>query len=72
VLDVDADRASLGKTPGKDAAAGKPTFVSMLGLEEARAFALELGHAARAAVAPLGEAALRLTQLVDFIVSRDR
>ncbi|HEY4374923.1 MAG TPA: farnesyl diphosphate synthase [Burkholderiales bacterium] len=72
ILDVTADRASLGKTPGKDAAAGKPTYVSMLGLDEAHAFARELGEAACAAVAPLGEGGIRLAQLADFIVFRDR
>ena len=44
ILDVTADSASLGKTPGKDAAENKPTYVSLLGLDEARAFA---GNCAR-------------------------
>ncbi|MCW5653710.1 MAG: polyprenyl synthetase family protein [Hydrogenophaga sp.] len=39
VLDVTADSATLGKTAGKDAAADKPTFVSLLGLEAAQAYA---------------------------------
>ena len=39
VLDVTADSATLGKTPGKDAAADKPTFVSLLGLQAAQAYA---------------------------------
>lgn len=42
VLDVTADAATLGKTPGKDAANDKPTFVSLLGLEGARAYAHDL------------------------------
>ena len=37
LLDVEGDAAEIGKTPGKDAAAGKATFVSILGLERARA-----------------------------------
>ena len=37
LLDVEGDAASLGKTAGKDAAAGKATFVSILGVERARA-----------------------------------
>lgn len=42
VLDVTADSALLGKTAGKDAAAGKPTYVSLLGLEAARQLAADL------------------------------
>jgi len=67
-----ANSASLGKTPGKDAAENKPTYVSLLGLDEARAFAEELRVAALAALAPLGDAGARLAQLADFIVLRDR
>ena len=39
VLDVTADSATLGKTAGKDAAADKPTFVSLMGLAAAQAYA---------------------------------
>ncbi len=39
VLDVTADSATLGKTAGKDAAADKPTFVSLMGLQAAQAYA---------------------------------
>lgn len=39
ILDVTVDSATLGKTAGKDAAADKPTFVSLLGLEAARTYA---------------------------------
>lgn len=42
VLDVVADAATLGKTPGKDAANDKPTFVSLMGLDGARSYANEL------------------------------
>ncbi len=42
ILDVVADSATLGKTAGKDAAADKPTYVSLLGLERAQAYAQEL------------------------------
>lgn len=72
ILDVTADSASLGKTPGKDAAGNKPTYVSLLGLDGARAFARELGEAAHQSLAPLGEGGTRLAQLADFIVLRDR
>lgn len=42
VLDVVADAATLGKTPGKDAANDKPTYVALLGLEGAQALAQQL------------------------------
>ena len=49
ILDVTADSATLGKTAGKDAAADKPTFVSLMGLAAAQAYAdrvLEQAHQA--------------------------
>ena len=42
ILDVTADSATLGKTPGKDAAQDKPTYVSLLGLQRSREYAQEL------------------------------
>jgi farnesyl diphosphate synthase len=72
ILDVTADSSSLGKTAGKDAADNKPTYVSLLGLAEARAFAADLRAVALAAIAPLGPAGSRLAELADFIVIRDR
>lgn len=71
VLDVTADTAKLGKTAGKDAAANKPTYVTLMGLEQARAFAGELHQLAIDAVAPLGESARLLAGMADFIVLRD-
>ena len=70
VLDVEGTSASIGKTAGKDAANEKPTFVSLLGTAESRARADSLGKEARAAVAPLGERAHRLTEIADWIVAR--
>lgn len=72
ILDVTADSASLGKTAGKDAAADKPTYVSILGLDEARTLAEQLRQAAHEAIAPLGAGGARLAALADFIVLRDR
>ena len=42
VLDCEADSATLGKTAGKDAAHDKPTYVSLMGLGEAKTFARQL------------------------------
>jgi farnesyl diphosphate synthase len=70
VLDCDANTATLGKTAGKDAAQEKPTYVSILGLERARALADELRTEAHAALATFGATAVRLHDLADFIVLR--
>jgi farnesyl diphosphate synthase len=70
VLDATEDSATLGKTAGKDAAANKPTYVSILGLEESRALAEQLRRQAHEALAPFGEQALRLRELADLIVQR--
>ena len=71
VLDVTADAAKLGKTVGKDAAANKPTYVTLLGLEPAQTLAKELHREAVNAIAPLGESGRYLVGLADFIVLRD-
>ena len=70
VLDVDASSATLGKTAGKDAEQGKPTYVSAMGLTRAKAFAEELRVEAMKSLEQFGERALRLRQLADFIVLR--
>lgn len=70
VLDATADSATLGKTAGKDAAANKPTYVSILGLEPSRLLAEKLRRDAHDALAPFGDKAARLRQLADLIVQR--
>ena len=70
VLDATADSATLGKTAGKDAAANKPTYVSILGLEQSRVLAEKLRNDAHKALAPFGEKAGRLRELADLIVQR--
>ena len=62
VLDVTADSALLGKTAGKDAAAGKPTYVSLLGLEAARQLAADLLAQAKNALNALQASGLAHTQ----------
>ncbi len=71
VLDVTATSAQLGKTAGRDAALEKSTYVSLLGVDQARTEAHRL---AAAAVAQLEEAGLptdALGTLAHYIVSRD-
>ncbi len=70
VLDVTTDSATLGKTAGKDAAANKPTYVALMGLERAQALAVELHREALAAITPLGESGRYLAGLANFIVLR--
>jgi farnesyl diphosphate synthase len=70
VLDVSADAATLGKTPGKDAAANKPTFVALLGLEGAQGYARALHQQALAALEPLGGRADALRGLARALVER--
>lgn len=71
ILDVTADSATLGKTAGKDADADKPTYVSLLGLARARAYAQALHDQALAALAQSGLADVRaLRALADMVVER--
>lgn len=70
ILDCTASTATLGKTAGKDEAADKPTYVSLLGLEGAKAYAEELRSDALSALACFGPKARRLTELADYICHR--
>jgi farnesyl diphosphate synthase len=72
ILDVTADSATLGKTAGKDAAQEKPTYVSLLGLPRARAYAVELLEQALGALATTGLPDTRaLLALAEMVVHRD-
>ncbi|AVA23978.1 farnesyl-diphosphate synthase protein (plasmid) [Rhizobium sp. NXC24] len=64
ILDATADKATLGKTPGKDAAAQKPTCASIMGLQAARQLVVDLFRDAGDAIAPLGPRAERLAQIL--------
>jgi farnesyl diphosphate synthase len=70
VLDCEADSVTLGKTAGKDADNDKPTYVSLLGLQEAKAMAQRLHNEALESLSEFGESAKRLRELADFIVLR--
>lgn len=70
ILDVEGDAATVGKATGKDADAGKATFVSLLGLEAARVRAEELMQQACDALAVYGKDAETLREAAQFVVSR--
>lgn len=73
ILDVTADSQTLGKTAGKDAASDKPTYVSLLGLDGARAQARELLVQALQALDRSGLADTgALRALAYMVVDRDR
>jgi farnesyl diphosphate synthase len=71
VLDAEATTAALGKTAGKDAENNKPTYVSILGVKQARELAMELQQDACKALDQLGSGSLRLQQVTDFIIQRE-
>ena len=70
VLDVTADLQTLGKDPGSDQAAGKTTYVDLLGIDGARRHADQVMTAGIAALAPLGAAAEPLRALGRYTVER--
>jgi farnesyl diphosphate synthase len=70
ILDVTGDAELAGKRLQKDAKAGKATFVSLLGLDGARARADALVAEAEAALEPYGASADSLRQAARFVVAR--
>ena len=71
VLDVEGDPDRLGKATGKDAGKHKATFVSLLGLDAAKARARELVETACDSLAPYGNEAQTLREAARFVISRD-
>jgi farnesyl diphosphate synthase len=70
LLDVTGTEADMGKRVGKDAGAGKATYIDILGVEGAQARAAELVAEATAHLAPLGALADRLAGAARFVVER--
>ncbi len=71
ILDVTADTATLGKTAGKDEAAEKSTYPSLLGLDGAKAEAQRLTNEALQALDELEGDATRLRQIADYLLQRE-
>ena len=70
ILDATGDAATLGKTPGKDAKAGKATFVALRGLEASRRMAEEQSAAASRAIRSLPGDTAFLLGLVQYLTTR--
>jgi geranylgeranyl pyrophosphate synthase len=70
ILDVTGKAENIGKTPGKDAASGKKTYVSILGLEQAKALSAELANQACAAAGTIGQGADNLALLARLLAQR--
>ena len=70
ILDCTASTDVLGKTAGKDEAADKPTYVSLMGLAGARSFADDLLAQAQQLIEPIGPRAARLQDIALEIVQR--
>ena len=72
VLDATADSQTLGKTAGKDAAANKPTYVTLMGLDYAQKQAKELQEVAIASLDSFGASAQALKDLALLVVNRGK
>jgi geranylgeranyl diphosphate synthase type II len=72
LIDVEGNAENTGKRVGKDAARGKLTYPSLLGVEESRRRASSLTAEALGAVEPLGAAGQPLAELMQFVLARDR
>jgi len=70
ILDVEGDASLVGKQLHKDAQAGKATFVSLLGLESAKARARDLVAQAQAALDPYGHKGDLLRDAAQFVIAR--
>jgi farnesyl diphosphate synthase len=71
ILDIEGDMEKAGKKLRKDADAGKATFVSLLGLDQAKSRAAELVENACDALAPYGADGDTLRDCARFVISRD-
>ena len=70
ILDVEGDEATVGKAVGKDAVAGKATFVSLLGLDGAKAEAQTLVETACDVLSGYGQDADTLRAAARFVIAR--
>lgn len=72
ILDVEGSEMAAGKRLGKDAQAGKATFVSLMGLAAAKLRAAELVAEAETALEPYGAFAQNLRDAARYVIARDK
>jgi geranylgeranyl pyrophosphate synthase len=70
ILDEEGSAASLGKTAGKDRAAGKPTYPAFFGLDRSKALAAECKAKARGALEKAGLLDSRLADIASWVIER--
>lgn len=70
ILDVEGEAKDLGKTTGKDAKAGKPTYPSLYGLESSRRLAIQHHDSARSALTAAGLQHGRLADIASWVIKR--
>jgi farnesyl diphosphate synthase len=70
ILDVEAGSEALGKTAGKDAAAGKPTYPALFGVDQSRAMAAACLGRASAALAEVDLSRTHLAGIARWVVDR--
>ena len=71
VLDAESSTATLGKTAGKDASDNKPTYVTVLGIEQSRTLAAEMYDESLAVLDLLPQGGARLREIAGFIFHRE-
>ncbi|MCB1235543.1 MAG: polyprenyl synthetase family protein [Verrucomicrobiae bacterium] len=71
ILDVTQTSEQLGKSAGKDVAAGKSTYPALFGLEKSRAEAARLTRRAREALTVFGKNGRRLEEMAGYLLDRD-
>jgi farnesyl diphosphate synthase len=71
VLDAESNTATLGKTAGKDASDNKPTYVSVLGVEQSRTLVAEMYDESLAVLDSLPQGGARLREIARFIFHRE-
>ena len=71
ILDVEGEAKDLGKTAGKDAKAGKPTYPSIYGLDASRRLAAERYDSALNALTIAGLRHSRLADLAEWVIKRN-
>lgn len=72
LLDATGSAKTIGKTPGKDARAGKRTYAGEIGIEQTRQLVTDLANQATDALEIFGPRAEKLRELTHLLAQRDR